>query len=856
MNVITTTAFANLRKNKSRNILIGTAIALTAFLLTLLPTMVTGQLSLQFQAVNELYAPIHGVYRNVDGETAAEMAEDDVFETVCRREIAGKIYTGDKDITADMFALDETVIELSRIELKEGTFPKKADEIVVSEGCLKAMGLEGGVGDRIKVPYQSVRKGKLLKTAEKEFTIVGMTEDSPESLEKGIFTPMVSEAFAKEIIPEGEHVYDVYFQLHDIEGMVTKKIEERIEIIGEQYGLSKNDIRANSEYLFANYVDGALYAGLGALLAVIVLAGILTIYSIYYVSMLDKVQEYGRLRAIGATKGQIRKLVLREGFAVAAIAVPAGIILGLAGAILMVKAMVSSSMDGNRVLGEQMKAIFKSGDASLVKGWVILLAAGVSLLTVFISLLSPMRKASKITAMEALRYQGGRKGKKERTSRKGYDALSIPRLTVSNLGRNKRRTAVTILSLGATGVLFVAAATACNCMNAEDATRDSIRSDILVFIDPEEGDEMHPEWALSSIQQNNPMTEELKGRVEKIDGVTAVKASPKTDGKIEKADGAGKEEPDGEGNVTEKEEPGSGVKERTGKMAPDEINGEVKGLDAADMKELSRYVTEGSLGDASLKDGTGIVFLEPTLKREFPDWKVGDKLYLEIVDGEKIKGREVTLAAIAQASPSLMGYYIAMPEDSLKAMCSSDVTYYWDISVEKGKEETAAEEVRELVSEAEVLEVRTFLEENKLSENAIRYTLYGCYGMLAVFGLIGILNLINTMINSVHVRKKELGMLQAIGMSGRQTVYMLQLEGLFYTAGTLVLSLGFGSILGYVIFLWAKTEGLMGIRVYHYPAVPVVCLAGIVLAVQILITYFVNMNFKKLSLIERIRFSE
>lgn len=856
MNVITTTAFANLRKNKSRNILIGTAIALTAFLLTLLPTMVTGQLSLQFQAVNELYAPIHGVYRNVDGETAAEMAEDDVFETVCRREIAGKIYTGDKDITADMFALDETMIELSRMELKEGTFPKKADEIVVSEGCLKAMGLEGGVGDRIKVPYQPVRKGKLLKTAEKEFTIAGMTEDSPESLEKGIFTPMVSEAFAKEIIPEGEHVYDVCFQLRDIEGMVTEKIEERISVIGEQYGLSKNDIKVNSEYLFANYVDGALYAGLGALLAVIVLAGILTIYSIYYVSMLDKVQEYGRLRAIGATKGQIRKLVLREGFAVAAIAVPAGIILGLAGAIPMVKAMVSSSMDGNRVLGEQMKAIFKSGDAGLVKGWVILLAAGVSLLTVFISLLSPMQKASKITAMEALRYQGGRKGKKERTSRKGYDALSIPRLTVSNLGRNKRRTAVTILSLGATGVLFVAAATACNCMNAEDATRDSIRSDILVSIDPEEGDEMHPEWALSSIQQNNPMTEELKGRIEKIDGVTAVKASPKTDGKIEKADGAGKEEPDGEGNVTEKEEPGSGVKERTGKMTPDEINGEVKGLDAADMKELSRYVTEGSLGDASLKDGTGIVFLEPTLKREFPDWKVGDKLYLEIVDGEKIKGREVTLAAIAQASPSLMGYYIAMPEDSLKAMCSSDVTYYWDISVEKGKEETAAEEVRELVSEAEVLEVRTFLEENKLSENAIRYTLYGCYGMLAVFGLIGILNLINTMINSVHVRKKELGMLQAIGMSGRQTVYMLQLEGLFYTAGTLVLSLGFGSILGYVIFLWAKTEGLMGIRVYHYPAVSVVCLAGIVLAVQILITYFVNMNFKKLSLIERIRFSE
>lgn len=62
MNIITTTALANLKKNRSRNVLIGIAIALTAFLLTMLPTTVMGQLSLQFKAVNKLYSPIHGVY--------------------------------------------------------------------------------------------------------------------------------------------------------------------------------------------------------------------------------------------------------------------------------------------------------------------------------------------------------------------------------------------------------------------------------------------------------------------------------------------------------------------------------------------------------------------------------------------------------------------------------------------------------------------------------------------------------------------------------------------------------------------------------------------------------------------------
>ena len=56
-----------------------------------------------------------------------------------------------------------------------------------------------------------------------------------------------------------------------------------------------------------------------------------------------------------------------------------------------------------------------------------------------------------------------------------------------------------------------------------------------------------------------------------------------------------------------------------------------------------------------------------------------------------------------------------------------------------------------------------------------------CYAFIIILAAISIMNLINTMINSVHVRKKELGMMQAIGMSDRQLMKMLQLEGIFYT---------------------------------------------------------------------------
>ena len=50
--------------------------------------------------------------------------------------------------------------------------------------------------------------------------------------------------------------------------------------------------------------------------------------------------------------------------------------------------------------------------------------------------------------------------------------------------------------------------------------------------------------------------------------------------------------------------------------------------------------------------------------------------------------------------------------------------------MESGKEDRAEKEISELISDAEVLEMSTFREENKASEKAIRYTLYGCYGIL------------------------------------------------------------------------------------------------------------------------------
>lgn len=97
-------------------------------------------------------------------------------------------------------------------------------------------------------------------------------------------------------------------------------------------------------------------------------------------------------------------------------------------------------------------------------------------------------------------------------------------------------------------------------------------------------------------------------------------------------------------------------------------------------------------------------------------------------------------------------------------------------------------------------------------------------------------------------------MLQAVGMSDLQLLKMLQLEGLFYTAGTLIIAAGGGSAAGYPVFLWAKNHGMFSIRNYHYPLAATLIMSALLVIVQVIMVFVIGKSVKKDSLIDRIRF--
>lgn len=236
--------------------------------------------------------------------------------------------------------------------------------------------------------------------------ISGFIADTETGLEQRTYTAFVSEDFLKEVVPNEQIVYRFLFQVETSVFATTEEIEANIAQLASQFGIAEHSVNVNEDFLWANYIDPAYVPGILAIMLIIVLADVITIYSIYYVSMGERVQEYGKIKAIGATKEQIRKIVLLEGFAVAGIAVPLGL---LAGSFL-VRYVFWGMFEVYQAENEMISIISQMvADRKLkfLHAWIYLLAALVSGVTVYLSLLGPMRVASRVSEIEAMRYQDG-----------------------------------------------------------------------------------------------------------------------------------------------------------------------------------------------------------------------------------------------------------------------------------------------------------------------------------------------------------------------------------------------------------------------------------------------------------------
>lgn len=820
MKMTTRVAYCNMRHYKSKNILIGIAIILTTLLLFVIPSIGKDMVEVNFAVINKIYPTWHALYRNVDESTVMKLAAHHDVKTYGLRSDAG--YMNLEDATVSMMYMDRTGMELYKVKLKEGQLPQKENDIVVSKGILEALGQNGKIGDTITVPYQILKDDGLDYTKEKDFRICGFLADNESSKEQKQYTSLVSEAFLKAEIPVEQVKYRFLLQVNGQKGNTTADYTETIQNIARQFGISEDDMNINKEYLAANYVDPATIPVIVGIMLIVVLAGIITIYSVYYVSMNQRVREFGKLKAIGATKRQLRQIVLREGMGVALFAIPIGLLIGTVAVKVVLLQFVEHAKDSNVLITEAYKVVAK-GEVQLYYWWIYLLAIAVTLCTVYLSLMKPMRMAAKVSEIEAMRYQGG--SKRQKSSRKGYQFLNIGRLTKRNLAENKKKSTITIVSMAVTGIFVMMVATVLSCANPMESAKSSIVGQYEISPIVESGNKEHPEYEWAEVQKNNPLNEGLKQQIEELDGVERVDVFTAL-----KVSGGPFEE----------------------KIGTEFING----VPEEYAEELKKGITEGNVTYEELKSGDKVI-LDRALLHWYPDIKVGDKLKLNIHDGDNTFQKEIEVAAIGEYGTGLTNYNcLIMAKEGAEKLTINNSSSYFQVIADKDYDEALEASLQAIVDGSGRLQMRTWKNEYDTWENAIQMTRGACYAFIIILAAISIMNLINTMINSVHVRKKELCMMQAIGMSDRQLMKMLQLEGIFYTVGTLIISIGVGSLAGYPLFLYAKRTGMFDISTYHYPVTAAIIIILTLFVIQMLLAIFIAKSVRKDSLIERIRFSE
>lgn len=817
--MIISLAKSRIKYNKSRTILTAIAIMLTTMLLMGLGTSAVGLLDFnrqQASASNNVHAALKNLTadqvdmlkNHVDVES---LETSEFFATVEYGKMNGFL-TYTQDIKSGIYHGIGKLIE--------GRYAEASNEICGPKAFFKRLDTEPVIGNTVTISFRPEGEGKI---ETRDFVICGIvSEREVSNLDISdthiAYGASVSEELVNEFIPQNDRVYNnTSIRVTGEDKLNYDEIENKIMQIASDIGCDEKNVDLNNEYLFTMTDPGTEMAGIvfGIAALIIVFSG-LVIYSIYYVGVITDVQEIGKLKALGSSKKQIRNLLLTEGMFISGIAIPIGVILGFLIPYFILPIVIKWGI-------EVSVTAFSIESLHMFSFPVLIAVIVVSLFTVYISLLKPMRMAEKISPIEAIRYQESSIGKK---LRKGNINVNVFRLSTANLLRNKRRTAVTMITMGLSCVLFMSLAGALNSMSAEDIARRNIeKGDFRLALNYSLNDREYTENNLDSLQQKNIFSDDFVDQVQSIDGVKMVERH--------------KESLVGSQYQSEMFEEG---KRRT-----------MSTLTKEEADEFQKEVKQGKIDYDKLIEEHGAVFTSDTFIDEY-GFTIGDTIPLVIYDGDRQIPFEIKISASIDDGGTADFLIPQEVYDSLNLNYDSTAELF--ISVDKNKYESVKTAMQEIEKTNEYFRLYSYDEEIELGAASVNVVKYPMYAILLMIAVIGFMNLINTMVTSIITRKRELGVLQAIGLSNKQLTKMLAGEGMVFIAGTLLASVTLGNILGYLIFLWAKNSHFMSVSAYHYPLMETIALALVLVIGQLLITYFINKCVNKESLIDRIRNGE
>lgn len=604
---------------------------------------------------------------------------------------------------------------------------------------------------------------------------------------------------------------------------------------------------------------------LGVLL-LILLTGYLIIYNVFQISVAGDIRFYGLLKTIGTTPRQLRRIIRNQALLLSLVGIPLGLVLGwLLGGVL------------TPVITAQLNAVTT---VVSVSPWLFVGAAIFALVTVLISCRRPGRLAGKVSPIEAVRYTEG-KALKGRQGQSGK-GVSLMSMAWANLGRSRGKTFLTVLSLTLAVVLLTMTVTFTSGFDMDKYVSNFTASDFIL------ADAGQFQSGGSTFYDEMAVPEDVIAAVNAQEGITG---AGRVYGKTSPAEEFVTEEYYrsmwSRWNTQEQLDSMIAFKDRTedGLLADRAqlygmepfaleqltvLEGDLSKLDDPDGHYIAAVYSEDDYGNpemgshwARLGDTVTIRYVE---EYEYYDPTTGQVYGPQenVPDGaafaqRAVKYRDVDYTVVALVTvPSALSYryygqdeFVLGAETFIRDTGTDCVMYY---AFDTTEESNAAMEAF-LKSYTENVNPQ-FDYESKATYAGEFESVKSMFLLLGsalsfIVGLVGILNFFNAILTGITARRRELAVLQSIGMTTRQLRTMLALEGLLYTVGSTLLALVLVCVTA--PFVGNGLNNMIWFFTYHFTLWPVAVILPLFALLGVAIPVATCQMTQRYSVVERLR---
>lgn len=863
--------------NRTRNIVAVLAIALTAVLFTSLFTIALSiNEGIQQNNFRQAGGCSHGSFKYLTEEQCEELKTDPLIQAYGIRRFLGMP-------TAAPF--NKSHVEIGYSDANEarwgycvpveGRLPQEGtNEAATDTHVLELLGVEPEIGAEFTVTFE-VDGRETTQT----FTLCGWWEYDEAVVANHILIPesRLNTVLAEVgVTPPGSDGMTGSWNLDVMLRHGARSIAADMEEILANHGYQSETAGENYISIGVNWgytgaqlsdkLDPTVVAIIVGMLALILFTGYLIIYNVFQISVAGDIRFYGQLKTIGTTPRQLRRIIFIQALLLSSVGIPVGLLLGwfLGGVLTPV---ITARLDGVTTVVSVSPLLFVG-------------AAVFALATVLISCRRPGRLAGKVSPVEALRYTEGKAlHRKEKRNRKGVSLLSM---AWANLGRSRGKTSLTVLSLTLAVVLLTFTVTFAGGFDMDKYVSNFTASDFILA-------------DAGQFQTGGEVfNDEMGVPAEVIDAVNAqggITDSGRVYGKTAPAQEFVTEEYYrsmwSRWNTPEQLDSMVAFMDRTADgLLADGV--QLYGMEPFALDHLT--VLEGDLSQLNDPEGNYIAAVYSTDDYGDPvmgsHWaRLGDTVTIRYVEefeyydpatGEvygprenvpegavyaerAVKYREVkyTVAALVSVPSALSYRYYGRDEFVLGAETfirdtGTDSVMYYAFDTTKASNaamEAFLKDYTENVNPQFDYESKAIYAAEFESIRSMFLLLGGALSFIV--GLVGVLNFFNAILTGITARRRELAVLQSIGMTTRQLRTMLALEGLLYTLGSALLALVLVLVTAPIV--GPGLNGMFWFFTYHFTLWPIAVVLPLFAVLGIGIPVVTCRVTQRYSVVERLR---